>query len=229
MISLILLPTYPKALLPNLVLGLSSVPGGLFRFGSWDIEPLRWLISAIPLIASEHTDFPHKIFAIKPYMLKTDAGQRVDPEIIAALYPLHQALVQFLTYLTTTSLLPAEVHLMSIGLINLLLCAEMPPTVILATLLWLGGLSAYVLIGPVIRWNIALARVPRWRFRRVGRLIQMRQSFLGVLNKALIRSRSVGQQARRASDSDADDDHEEDIDVPQRKTSIMSLEGMKEH
>lgn len=225
MISLMLLPTCPKTLLPNLVLGLSSVPGGLFRFGSWDVEPLRWLLATVPLIVSEHTDFPHKVFAIKPYALKLEPWERVGPEEIAALYPLHQSLVLLLQYLTTTSLLPAEVHLMSIGLINLLLCAEMPPAVILSTLLWLGGLGAYVLIGPVIRWNIALARVPRWRFRRVGRLIQMQQSFLGALNQALIRSRSAG-AVRKVGESDADDDHEDD--EPKRvKSSIISLEGMK--
>jgi dolichol kinase len=179
----------------------------------------------MPLIVSTHTDFPHKIFAIKPYILKTEPWERLEPETIAALYPLHQSLVNFLQYLTTTSLLPAEVHLMSIGLINLLLCAEMPPTIILQTILWLGGLGAYILVGPVIRWNIALARVPRWRFRRVGRLIQMRQSFLSTLNQALVRSRSAG-PTRLFGDSDADDDHEDD-GPPRRKSSIISLETIK--
>ncbi|KIW01632.1 uncharacterized protein PV09_06819 [Verruconis gallopava] len=223
-LSLILLPTFPKILLPNLVLGLASVPAGLYRFGNWNIEPLRWLVSIVPLILSEHTDFPHKIFAIKPYILKTDPLERLEPEIIVALYPLHQSLVHFVHYLTTTSLLPAEVHLMSIGLINLLLCAEMPPTVILQILLWFGGLSVYALVGPVIRWNIALARVPRWRFRRAGRLIQMQQSFLNMLSKALTRSRSAD-QPQKWSGSDADEDHEEE--KPRRRSSMLSLETIK--
>lgn len=225
MIALVLLPTIPKVLLPNLILGLASVPAGLLRFGNWNVEPLRWLVAAIPLIASEHTDFPHKIFAIKPYKLKIELSGRLEPEILIALYPLHQALVQIVHYLATTSLLPAEVHLMSIGLINLLLCAEMPPTVILQVIIWLGGLSAIILVGPVIRWNIALARVPRWRFRRAGRLIQMRQSFLSTLNKALTRNRSAG-RPRHIDDSDADDDDGEVADQ-QRRPSIISLETIK--
>ncbi|KAJ4168036.1 dolichol kinase [Fusarium falciforme] len=39
---------------------------------------------------------------------------------------------------------------------------------ILKALLWGGGLSLLVFCGPVIRWGIALARVPKWRFRRAS-------------------------------------------------------------
>lgn len=55
----------------------------------------------------------------------------------------------------------------------------------------------------------------------------MRQSFLGALNQAMIRSRSAV-ASRKITDSDADDDSEEDP-AAQRKSSIMSLEGMKSH
>lgn len=71
-----------------------------------------------------------------------------------------------LHYLTTTSLLTAELQLLSVALINILILSYSPQVVILKALLWGGGLAILILCGPVIRWGIALARVPKWRFRR---------------------------------------------------------------
>ncbi|RSM15210.1 hypothetical protein CEP52_000860 [Fusarium oligoseptatum] len=84
------------------------------------------------------------------------------------LYPLHQSLCVVLHHLTTTSLLTAELQLLSIALINVLFLASSPQIQILKALLWGGGLSLLVFCGPVIRWGIALARVPKWRFRRAS-------------------------------------------------------------
>ncbi|KAK6219975.1 cytidylyltransferase [Colletotrichum tabaci] len=95
------------------------------------------------------------------------ARPAVAPETAVLLYPLHQTLLLVLHYLTTTSLLTAELQLLSIALINVLLFAHSPQATILQALLWGGGVGVLVICGPVIRWGIALARVPRLRFKRV--------------------------------------------------------------
>ncbi|TQV98925.1 hypothetical protein V2A60_007378 [Cordyceps javanica] len=78
-----------------------------------------------------------------------------------------RTLCMLLHCLTTTSLLTAELQLLSIALINVLVLGKSPQMQILKALLWGGGLGVLVLCGAVIRWGIALARVPKWRFRRL--------------------------------------------------------------
>jgi dolichol kinase len=53
-------------------------------------------------------------------------------------------------------------------LIDLLLLAASPQAIILKALLWGGGIGMLVSCGHVLRWGVALARVPKWRFRRPG-------------------------------------------------------------
>lgn len=90
----------------------------------------------------------------------------LSAEALVLLYPVHQTLCIVLHHLTTTSLLTAELQLLSIALINLLILSASPQAKILKGVLWGGGLAVLVFCGPVIRWAIALARVPKWRFRR---------------------------------------------------------------
>lgn len=90
----------------------------------------------------------------------------VGPETLVYVYPLHQALCVTLNYLTTTSLLTAELQLLSIALINVLLLSVSPQAVILKALLWGGGVALFVSCGRVLSWVVALARVPKWRFKR---------------------------------------------------------------
>jgi len=156
-------------------------------------------------------------------MLKTPPPEGLQPEIIASLFPLHQALLPLLHYLTTTSLLPTELHILSVSLINLYLFADSPQTVILGIILWVGGLGLFVSTAPIIRWTVALARVPRWRFRRAGRIIQARQSFVSSLNQALTRRRSASHN-QLAVQSDADDSADEGADEKPR----LSLDTLKE-
>lgn len=82
------------------------------------------------------------------------------------IYPLHQQLWSILHHLTSTSLLPAELQLLSVGLINILLLSRSPQAEILKALLWVAGVGIVLLCSPVIRWGIILARVPKWRFSR---------------------------------------------------------------
>lgn len=128
-------------------------------------------------------------------------------EVLALLYPLHINLVPILYSFTTTSLLPAELQLFSVALINLLLLSTSPQAQILSILLWVGGLVIVVLCTPVIRWGVAIARIPRWRLRRAGRIIQARQSFLNALNNGL--QQKIRKRGRQVVDSDADEDDEQ--------------------
>ncbi|KEQ95789.1 hypothetical protein AUEXF2481DRAFT_4744 [Aureobasidium subglaciale EXF-2481] len=170
LVALSLLPQYPALLLPNLILGLASLPPRLFpplsRLSG--INTFHWIVSITPLIFSENTELPSMAFPPSPYKLKASQPPFLKPELLTLLYPLHQALLPPLHYLTTTSLLAAEKHLLSAGLINLLLFATSPQTVILRALLWIGGVWLLILCTHVVRWNVALARVPRWRFRKFG-------------------------------------------------------------
>lgn len=209
LISISLFASYPKPLLANIILGLAALPPQLIPFG----KPLlgyssgHWLISILPLLASENTDIPSKLSASRPYKLKLPPpDQGLDPEILVSLFPLHQALLPPLYYLTTTSLLSTELHLLSIGLINLLILTESPQMDILKTLMWLGGVGLFVTCGNVLRWGVALARIPRWRFRRAGQVIKAQQSLLQILNETLRPKQTRSATRGYISDSDADED-----------------------
>lgn len=209
LISISLFALYPKPLLANLILGLAALPPQLVPFGKplLGYSSAHWFISILPLLASENTDIPSKLLASRPYKLKLPPpDQGLDPDILAILFPLHQALLPPLYYLTTTSLLSTELHLLSIGLINILLFTTSPQAGILQTLLWLGGVGLFVTCGKVLKWGVALARIPRWRFRRAGQIIKNRQSFIHTLNESLLPKRSTSTTLGHVSDSDADED-----------------------
>jgi dolichol kinase len=206
LISISLFASFPKPLLPNIILALAALPARLipFKQATLGYSNLHWLLSIMPLIAAENTDFPSKISVLTPYKLRLPApNSGLDPEVLVMLFALHQALLLPLYYLTTTSLLPTELHLLSIGLINLLLFSESPQSSILNTLMWLGGVGLFVTCGKVLKWGVALARIPRWRLRRAGQAIKNTQSFLHILNQSLKSRRTYSTEA---SDSDADDD-----------------------
>ncbi|KAJ8113678.1 hypothetical protein OPT61_g4250 [Boeremia exigua] len=209
LISISLFASYPKPLLANIILGLAALPPQLVPFGKplLGYSSAHWFVSILPLLASENTDIPSRLLASRPYKLKLPPPEQgLDPEILTILFPLHQALLPPLYYLTTTSLLSTELHLLSIGLINLLLFTTSPQADILRTLLWLGGVGLFVTCGKVLKWGVALARIPRWRFRRAGQIIKTQQSFLQTLNANLRPKRSQSTTRGHVSDSDADED-----------------------
>lgn len=161
LVSLLISVNLFEALLPNLVLSICCIPGALIpttRFYE-AYNPIHWMLTLAPLIARENS------LRLESVRVSLNASQY--PEVLVALYPLHQTICRILHHLTTTSLLPAELQLLSVALINILLLAKSPQVVILKSLLWVGGLGVTILCGPVIRWGIALARVPKWRFRRL--------------------------------------------------------------
>ncbi|KAI5461436.1 hypothetical protein BGZ63DRAFT_356371 [Mariannaea sp. PMI_226] len=160
-VSLLVFPSNPAGVLPNIVLSLCSIPQKLIpkvdTYATFDT--VAWMFTCLPLMwGTSYLDI-----SIRDLDLP-----RISEETITLLYPLHQTLCVVLHYLTTTSLLTAELQLLSIALINVLLLAYSPQVQILKALLWGGGLGLLLLCAPVISWGIALARVPKWRFRRVS-------------------------------------------------------------
>ncbi|KAF2090777.1 hypothetical protein K490DRAFT_33229 [Saccharata proteae CBS 121410] len=213
LISLSLCPQMENILLPNIVLAISTLPPQLIpSFGhrsGYSVE--HWFVSIIPLIVSEHTDIPSSTNASKPYLLKSSEGA-LHPEIIASLFPLHQALLPTIQYLTTTSLLPAELQLLSVSLINLLAFSKAPEMRILSTIIWLGALTLLISCGHVIRWGVALARIPKWRFRRAGQITRARQSFLQILRDNVW---STSKEGFIKKDGTSDSDANNDVFVPE--------------
>ena len=120
---------------------------------------MHWALSCVPLFLTEIAGTT-RVEVAHPKQFE------VDPEVLILIPLLHQALCTTLHYLTTTSLLPAELQLLSVALIYLLLLATSPQAIILKALLWGGGIGLLVTCEPVLRWGVALARVPKWRFRR---------------------------------------------------------------
>ncbi|KAH8129291.1 hypothetical protein FP744_10009597 [Trichoderma asperellum] len=158
-VSLLVSVNCPAAILPNLILSISSIPQQVVpkfdQYAAYD--SLHWVLSCLPLIWRSS-------FSNEPRFTPTYAF--LTQEDLVLLYPLHRTASAVLHHLTTTSLLTAELQLLSIALINVLLLASSPQIQILKALLWGGGLGLLVLCGAVIRWGIVLARVPKWRFRR---------------------------------------------------------------
>ncbi|KAF1845556.1 uncharacterized protein K460DRAFT_405810 [Cucurbitaria berberidis CBS 394.84] len=228
LISISLFASFPKLLLPNILLGLAALPPRIipFRNATLGYSNIHWLVSILPLIAAENTDFPSNVLALKPYKLKhPPPDEGLDPELLVTLFSLHQALLPPLYYLTTTSLLPAELHLLSIGLINILLFSDSPQASVLKTLMWIGGLGVFLLCGKVLKWGVALARIPRWRLRRVGQVIKARQSFLQILNEGLRPKQTQTAARADVTDSDADED-EPFLQNPLQKTKSLKVNIM---
>ncbi|KAF2098760.1 hypothetical protein NA57DRAFT_39758 [Rhizodiscina lignyota] len=221
-----LIPSSTKYLLPNIVLSLAALPLQVIplAYVSGIRNMSHWFISLVPLMISQNTAIPSKLAATMPYNLKASPDDSVSPEIIASLYALHHALLGPLQFVTSTSLLPSELHLLSIALINLLLFSKSPQALILDILLWFGGVTLFVTCGHVIRWGIALARIPKWRLRRAGRIVGMGSSFISALNDALI---AKNKHLKDHRDSYHSSDTEPEDDVAQPRNGLSKLDALK--
>ncbi|KAL2760678.1 hypothetical protein ACRALDRAFT_1046169 [Sodiomyces alcalophilus JCM 7366] len=219
LVSLLLSADNSAVILPNLVLSISSIPRLLIPTArsSELINTVHWAISCLPLYwaSSQPKMFAAMAQAQTQYTPTPSTGRpALNSEMAVLLYPLHQTLLAVLHYLTTTSLLPAELQLLSIGLINLLLLTYSPQAVVLRVLLWVGGVSVLVLCGPVIRWGIALARVPRLRFQQA--MPVPRKSWFTLVSEALLlRRRSRSGSLRSFADDSASEllDSEDEMDT----------------
>ncbi|KAL3428255.1 phosphatidate cytidylyltransferase [Phlyctema vagabunda] len=164
LVSLLISVNNPRNLLPSIILSIAALPRQLIpAIGGLDAaNTLHWFISCIPFW------IPQGRFS-GGHLLFNNDFRGWNEEILVLLFPLHQALCTTLRYLTTTSLLSAELQLLSIALILLLLLSSSPQMVILKSLLWGGGIGVLVSCENVLRWGVALARVPKWRFKRPER------------------------------------------------------------
>lgn len=194
LVSLVLSVNDPAGILPSIMLAISSLPRQLIPLigGAEGSYIIHWLCSCAPVLVSS---VPFAGFAYSSDLLRPG----LDPEILILIYPLHQSLCATLRYLTTTSLLTAELQLLSVALINLLLLASSPQTLILKVLLWGGGVSMLVTCRYALKWSVALARVPKWRFRRAESLkkkhhtkrgLRLRTTLASILGGEILDSES---------------------------------------
>ena len=159
--SLLIATKEPRVVVPNIILSLSSIPQQVVpKLESFAIyDTLHWIISCLPLVL-------HSVWIEDRSHSTAGFFDSHSQETLVLLYPLHRTLCAVLAHLTTTSLLTAELQLLSVALIDIFLLAVSPQVQILKGLLWIGGLGVMVLCGAVIRWGVALARVPKWRLQR---------------------------------------------------------------
>jgi dolichol kinase len=208
LVALTVSPLNPQIILPNIILGLASLPQRLFPRSSrvFGINVIHWLVSIVPLLVSEHTNWISWLALENSYSLKI--ADALPTEVLVILYPLHHALLQPLQYLTTTSLLISELHLLSVVLINLLLFSSTPQTIIIKACLWVGGLSIFALTERLLHWNVTLARVPKWKLRRPGHTAKKRRSLVDAVSDIIQVQRATA--AFRTSPPDHDSDADED-------------------
>lgn len=161
-----------NVVLPNLILGIASIPRVLIpSFSAPEVvNNLHWSFTCAPLILQQWSSTAATFDNLH--------RSSISLEDLSLLYPLHQTLCLILRQMTKDSdptksgdptkgsLLPTEIQLLSISLINLWLLAASPQAEIIKAVLWVGGIGVVLLCGPVVQWSINLARVPKWRLRR---------------------------------------------------------------
>ncbi|KAK4979430.1 dolichol kinase [Elasticomyces elasticus] len=201
----------PYLILPSTILGLAALPVRLFPEGSHlhGYNALHWFVSLVPLLVAKRSRKDSSDFdRFLSVRLNEDPSLIASSEFLTLLYPLHEALLPALHFVTTTSLLPAELQLLSTSLTSLLIFATSPQAIILATILWMGGLGIYISCGHVLHWGVLLARIPRWRLRRSITTVPshnvLREIFEAFLRISR-RQRVLGSKDI-LSDSDADED-----------------------
>lgn len=147
------------SLTTNLALAISSIPRSIvpLQDSFSGHTSIQWLLSVLPVSILEQRN--------TSLLRETDARLHAA-ESLVLLFPLHQCLLKTLGFLTGNSLLPSELQLASVSMINVLVLGDSPQALILKALLWIGGLSTFISCGHVLRWAVAIARVPSWRFRR---------------------------------------------------------------
>lgn len=205
-VAIVLSATDRSFLLPNLVLSLSSVPTPLIpqldRTQSYSV--VHWMITVIPLLVPKDVSAESGNSPQRPLSMNATSPEGFDPGLLF-LYPLHRTLLVTLQYLTTTSLLPTELQLLSTSLVNLLLHSASPQGIILQSLLWLGGLAILVLCRHVLGWAVSLARIPSWRFRRKTHSTPIRNKVLVALNDSFRKKlRDIGFQGQKNLESGSD-------------------------
>lgn len=207
LVALSLAAVNPRLLLPNLILSIAAIPRQVIPFYEtfFGYGSMQWFLSTVPVSVYKSWTSILPTNHSGADMLSLDP---LSPENLTMLYPLHQALLPSLGYLTTTSLLSAELQLLSVSMINIYLFSTSPQALILKALLWIGGLSIFILCRVVLESGVALARVPRWRFRNPRRRSRRSSVFFAAIvdyMQRLLSKRgfiSRGQETTESEDSD---------------------------
>lgn len=196
--------------MPNIILSLSSLPAAVIPLqkcvNGFSIP--HWMVAILPILISEHFSLDYTFPT--PLTLRGH-----DAESLLLLFPLHQALIPTLDFLLTTSILPAELQLLTTALIDLYLFAASPQAEVLKALLWLGGMCLFVSCRHVLRWEVALARIPTWKFRRSLSGSQSPRKYLNLMDHRLCQRLS-----RVIASDEPTSDSDNGIPKP-RKTKTM--------
>lgn len=218
LVALSLAAVNPTLLLPNLILSIAAIPrqvipfyDTLFGYGS-----IQWFLSTVPVSVFKSWT---SILPINPSGTNMFSLDPLSPENLTMLYPLHQALLPSLGYLTTTSLLSAELQLLSVSMINIYLFSTWPQALILKALLWIGGLSIFILCRVVLESGVALARVPRWRFRNPRRRSRRSSVFFAAIDdymQRLLSKRGFISGVQKTTESEGSEDSTASI-TPRRR------------
>ncbi|PYH92868.1 hypothetical protein BO71DRAFT_382674 [Aspergillus ellipticus CBS 707.79] len=216
-VSLSLAQHSPTLILPNILLSLSSLPAPVIPLHGWihGQSVVHWMITLLPIVVSglsAGVASPQSVPLVGPSL-----------ETLALVFPLHQALIPTLEFLLTTSVLPAERQLLTSALINLFLFATSPQAEILKALLWFGGLAIFISCRDVLRWEVILARIPTWKFRRTPN--NSPPNIFNLLDHKLCQKLSrTGSSEDNMSDSDSP---EGQFLLVSRKTMFESREKAK--
>lgn len=190
----------------NLVLGLCSLPPGLIPLGTSPLASyIHWAVTLAPVLAARpYGKALHDALPIAN--LRKEALWALETEELAVLFLLHQAVLTTLKYLTSTSLDPAEIQLLATGLVNLNFFAASPQSQILKGLLWVGALSIFVACQKPLSWEVAIARIPTWKFARNR---SPKTGFLGLFENVanLLLPRHPYKQSGYLSPDDEDYEH----------------------
>ncbi|KAL4928851.1 uncharacterized protein BDV17DRAFT_298376 [Aspergillus undulatus] len=204
-VSLSLSSHEPSLILPNVLLALASIPPAAIPMHDLVHGQcvMHWLLTLLPVLVSEQLSWR----SIRPTPLSL---RGLDSELLTLVFPLHQALIPTLDFLLSTSILPAELQLLTTALINLFLFATSPQAEILKALLWLGSLCIFISCRQVLHWEVALARIPTWKFRRSpsGSSSREPKSILNLLDHRICQRLSrAASSDDPGSDSDSPDGH----------------------
>lgn len=225
LVALSLATVNPTLVLPNLILGIAAIPRQVIPFYEtfFDYSSIQWFLSTVPVsVFKSWTSILHvnpsgaDIFSLDP----------LSPENLSMLYPLHQALLPSLGYLTTTSLLSSELQLLSVSMINIYLFSTSPQSLILKALLWIGGLSIFVSCRVVLESGVALARVPRWRFRNPHRPSRRGSAFSSAIDgymQGFLSKRSFFSRVQETTETEDSEDSTASI-TPRRRSRRRNRE-----
>ncbi|RMZ77116.1 hypothetical protein DV737_g4530, partial [Chaetothyriales sp. CBS 132003] len=199
-IAISLLHDRPAYLPVNLTCALSAIPDRVMAI--WHrpalLWHLRWIVTILPFHIPRMRVLRSKWM---PLGLKW-IDESITVEDCALLFPLHQNLKTVIGFLTTTSLDPCELELLTTALINLLLFARSPQAHILRAIIWVGGLSILVTCRHLLAWEVAMARIPKWRFAKQPQASALSQRLRQTL-QAL--SGAKTQHAPDSSDDEVDE------------------------